>query len=212
MFVWRFCRGWRQFSSLFQFSWSRVLTRSVDFSAYLLKFFELFYDTSCCSFAKLHPSRIFRKIFLVCPVPEIFLCFAVPCAAFRFWIPRGVYGFYTVYMISILCPRYFLWFSEIPELCGDFPVFPPFIPLPRHVVVHCFFFILLRYSFLLFSMPRFIFLVYSAVKWLLPRKIFLLQGNLFDALVSRQRFDYFRTFVLPHRFYFCRVKFLLCVT
>ena len=74
-----------------------------------------------------------------------------------------------------------------------------------------FFFILLRYSFLLFSMPRFIFLVYSAVKWLLPRKVFLLQGNLFDALVSRQRFDYFRTFVLPHRFYFCRVKFLLCV-
>ena len=74
-----------------------------------------------------------------------------------------------------------------------------------------FFFILLRYSFLLFSMPRFIFLVYSAVKWLLPRKVFLLQGNLFDALVSRQRFDYFRRFVLPPRFYFCRVKFLLCV-
>ena len=155
-------------------------------------------------------SAPFFKNFLVCPVPEIFLCFAVPCAAFRFWIPRGVSSFYTVYMIPILCPRYFLWFSEIPELCGDFPVFPPFIPLPRHVVVHCFF-ILLRYSFLLFSMPRFIFLVYSAVKWLLPRKVFLLQGNLFDALVSRQRFDYFRTFVLPHRFYFCRVKFLLCV-
>ena len=73
-----------------------------------------------------------------------------------------------------------------------------------------FFFILLRYSFLLFSMPRFIFLVYSAVKWLLPRKVFLLQGNLFDALVSRRWFDYFRIFVLPHIFYFCRAKSLLC--
>jgi hypothetical protein len=60
-------------------------------------------------------------------------------------------------------------------------------------------------------MPRFICLVYPAVKWWLPRKVFLLQGNLFDALVSRQRFDYFRRFVLPSRFYFCRVKFLLCV-
>ena len=101
-------------------------------------------------------------------------------------------------------------FSEILELCGNFPVFPLFVPLPRHVVVYIYFF-LLRYSFLLFSMPRIIFLVYSAVNWLLPRKVFLLQGNLFDALVSRQRFDYFRRFVLPSRFYFCRVKFLLCV-
>ena len=112
-------------------------------------------------------------------------------------------------MISILCPRYFLWFSEIPELCGNFPVFPLFIPLPRHVVVHCFF--LLRYSFFVILDAAFHFSFYSAVKWLLPRKIFLLQGNLFDALVSRQRFDYFRTFVLPSRFLFLPRKIsLMC--
>ena len=133
-------------------------------------------------------------------------------------MPRSVFGFPVVYIASTRCIWYLFYvrdiFFDFPKFWNFaviFPVFPLFVLMPRHVVVYIFF-ILLRYSFLLFSMPRIIFLVYSAVNWLLPRKVFLLQGNLFDALVSRQRFDYFRRFVLPSRFYFCRVKFLLCVT
>ena len=132
-------------------------------------------------------------------------------------MPRSVFGFPVVYLASTRCIWYLFY---VRDIFFDFPRFRSFAVTFRYfrLLYRCrvmlsfiYFFILLRYSFLLFSMPRFIFLVYSAVKWLLPRKVFLLQGNLFDALVSCQWFDYFRRFVLPPRFYFCRVKFLLCV-
>ncbi len=120
MFVWRFCRGWRQFSSLFQFSCQCVLTRSASISACFLKFFV--FSTSHWSVRLLnYLFRVFLENFLIRPVPEIFLCFAVSCAAFRCWTLRSVYSFYTLYTIYILCPRYFLWFSALPDICGNFP-------------------------------------------------------------------------------------------
>ena len=126
------------------------------------------------------------------------------------------FGFPAAYRASTRC----IWYlSNVRDIFFDFPKFWNFAVIFRYF--RCLYRCRVMLSFIyIFFVAVFIFVILNAAyhfsglfrgNWLLPRKVFLLQGNLFDALVSRQRFDYFRRFVLPSRFYFCRVKFLLCV-
>ena len=128
---------------------------------------------------------------------------------FFFWFPAA-------YRASTRC----IWYlSNVRDIFFDFPKFWNFAVIFRYF--RCLYRCRVMLSFIyIFFVAVFIFVILNAAyhfsglfrgNWLLPRKVFLLQGNLFDALVSRQRFDYFRRFVLPSRFYFCRAKFLLCV-
>ncbi len=52
--------------------------------------------------------RVFWQFCYFCPVPEIFLYFAVPCAAFRCLALRGVYSFYPLYLIFFYVRSIFL--------------------------------------------------------------------------------------------------------
>ena len=83
--------------------------------------------------------RAFFKNFLICPVPGIF---------FVLWylVPRSVVGPSAVSIASICCMLYIFYirgtffdFPQFRNFAVVSPVFPLFIPLPRHVVVHCFF-------------------------------------------------------------------------
>jgi len=79
------------------------------------------------------------------------------------------FGFPAAYLASIRC----IWYlSNVRDVFFDFPKFWNFAVIFRcfRCLYRCrvmlsfiYFFILLRYSFLLFSMPCIIFLVYSAV-------------------------------------------------
>jgi hypothetical protein len=131
--------------------------------AHLLKFFGLLYFILHCSFDKLHFSRSFRQF-----------CYLARFRNFsftwRYLVPRSVTRPSAVFVSSTRCiPSIFYVrgiFFDFPKFRNFAVIFRYFRCLYRCRVMLSFivFFILLRYSFLLFSMPRFIFLVYSAVK------------------------------------------------
>ncbi len=106
MFAWRFLSGLETFFDV-------VLTfRCNAFWPVLLALRHVSLSFSC--FSALHcivrllicTFRVFWQFCYFCPVPENFLRFAVPCAAFRYLTLRGVYSFYPLHPIILLCLRH----------------------------------------------------------------------------------------------------------
>ncbi len=170
MFVWRFCRGWRQFFAIVSVF---VVTRFDPFS---WRFPHI-----CLSFSNFSMSyRVVRLLtYILRAFSENFSSLSGSGNFFvlRYLVPRSVFGFPSAYLASTRC----LWYlSNVRDIFFDFPKFWNFAVIFRYF--RCLYRYRVMLSFIYFFVAVFIFVIlnaayhffYSAVNWLLPRKIFLL--------------------------------------